>query len=110
MLPGRNDADMGPANSLHASVYYSEYNERFDWIKIKANLSLYLQYYAEAWNEFAGPSLRHSTGAIQLLLNVEAVASRLHHCVRFDLPGNLRSPAPEANTLPLQQVAISVKR
>ena len=24
----RNDAEMGPANSLHASAYYSEYNER----------------------------------------------------------------------------------
>ena len=30
VLPGRNDAEMGPANSLHASAYYSEYNERFD--------------------------------------------------------------------------------
>ena len=25
VLPGRNDAEMGPANSLHASAYYSEY-------------------------------------------------------------------------------------
>ena len=32
MLPGRNDAEMGPANSLHASVYYSEYIERFDFL------------------------------------------------------------------------------
>ena len=31
VLPGRNDAEMGPANSLHASTYYSEYNERFDF-------------------------------------------------------------------------------
>ena len=31
VLPGRNDAEMGPANSLHASAYYSEYNERFDF-------------------------------------------------------------------------------
>ena len=30
VLPGRNDAEMGPANSLHASAYYSEYNKRFD--------------------------------------------------------------------------------
>ena len=30
VLPGRNDAEMGPANSLHASAYYSEYNEIFD--------------------------------------------------------------------------------
>ena len=29
---GRNDADMVPTNSLHASAYYSEYNERFDLI------------------------------------------------------------------------------
>ena len=30
-MPGRNDAEMGPANSIHASAYYSEYNERFDF-------------------------------------------------------------------------------
>ena len=30
VLPGRNDAEMGPANSLPASAYYSDYNERFD--------------------------------------------------------------------------------
>ena len=35
VLPGRNDADMGPANSLHASAYYSEYYERFDLISSK---------------------------------------------------------------------------
>ena len=29
VLPGRNDAEIGPANLLHASEYYSEYNERF---------------------------------------------------------------------------------
>ena len=34
VLPGRNDVEMGPANSLHASAYYSEYNERFDLILI----------------------------------------------------------------------------
>ena len=32
VLSGRNDAEMGPANSFHASAYYSEYNERFDLI------------------------------------------------------------------------------
>ena len=31
-LPGHNDAEMGPANSFHASAYYSEYNERFDFM------------------------------------------------------------------------------
>ena len=30
VLPGRNDTEMSPANSLHASAYYSENNERFD--------------------------------------------------------------------------------
>ena len=30
VLPWRKDAEMGPANSLYASAYYSEYNERFD--------------------------------------------------------------------------------
>ena len=29
------DAEMGPANSLHASAYYSEYNERFDFDLIR---------------------------------------------------------------------------
>ena len=31
VLPGCNDAEMGPANSVHALAYYSEYNERFDF-------------------------------------------------------------------------------
>ena len=31
VLPWRNDAEMGPANSLHTSAYYSEYNKRFDF-------------------------------------------------------------------------------
>ena len=31
VLPGRNDAEMGPANSLHASAYYSDNNEKFDF-------------------------------------------------------------------------------
>ena len=30
VLPGRNDAEMGPTNSLQASAYYSDYHERFD--------------------------------------------------------------------------------
>ena len=29
---GRNHSEMGPVNSLHASIYYNEYNERFDLI------------------------------------------------------------------------------
>ena len=30
VLPRRIETEVGPANSLHASAYYSEYNERFD--------------------------------------------------------------------------------
>ena len=30
VLPGRNDREMGPTNSLLASAEYSEYNEKFD--------------------------------------------------------------------------------
>ena len=33
VLPGRNDAEMGPANALYASAYYSEYDEGFDLIQ-----------------------------------------------------------------------------
>ena len=29
------DGEMGPAESLHASAYYSEYNERFDFDLIR---------------------------------------------------------------------------
>ena len=35
VLPGRNDAEMGPANSLHASAYYSKRNERFNLVDLK---------------------------------------------------------------------------
>ena len=38
VLPGRNDAKMGHADSLHALVYYSEYNTEFD-LKIQVNQS-----------------------------------------------------------------------
>ena len=34
VLPRRNDVEIGPANSLHASAYYSEYQERFDYKQI----------------------------------------------------------------------------
>ena len=30
VLPKRNDAEMGPANSLHASAYRREYTESFN--------------------------------------------------------------------------------
>ena len=40
VLPGRNDAEIGPANSLHALAYYSEYNERFDLMQMWTILKL----------------------------------------------------------------------
>ena len=42
VLLGRNDAEMGPANSLHASAYYSEYNERFD-LSMKTTVNKFYQ-------------------------------------------------------------------
>ena len=32
VLPGSNEAEMGPANLLQASAKYRKYNERFDLI------------------------------------------------------------------------------
>jgi len=56
----------------------------------KKSLSLYSPYYAEACNEFAVPSPRHSAKATQLTtqhsntyVDVEAAANRLQRCVRF---------------------------
>ena len=42
VLPGCNDAEIGPANLLHASAYYSKYNERFDliWLLWERNFKL----------------------------------------------------------------------
>ena len=44
VLPGLNDAEMGPANSLHASAYYREYNERFDLPATSVNLHILVIY------------------------------------------------------------------
>ena len=38
VLLGRNDAEIGPANSLHASAEYFEYKEKFDFDLIKLEL------------------------------------------------------------------------
>ena len=55
---------------------------------IKSNLSLNLQYYAEARNEFEGPSPRHSASKQHSSFrgNVAAMASRWKLCNRFDRP------------------------
>ena len=49
--------------------------------KIKS--SLYSRYYAEACNEWRGPSPQLSAWASQLRRNVAAVASRWRFCARF---------------------------
>ena len=50
--------------------------------------SLWSRYYAEACNEWQGPSSRFSAWTTQLRWNFEAVASRWWHCFRFDRLGN----------------------
>ena len=42
VLAGCNDVKMGPANSLHTSAYYSEYNERFDLSHSGSIFSIYI--------------------------------------------------------------------
>ena len=58
---------------------------RFKKVIIKIKSSLYSRYYAEACNEWRGPSPRLSAWATQLRKNVVAVASRWRHCA--DLTG-----------------------
>ena len=56
VLTGRNDPEIEPANSLHASAYYSDYNERFGlkipdfllaktwlciWVKLQITIDVY---------------------------------------------------------------------
>ena len=49
--------------------------------------SLYSRHYAEACNEWRGPSTRRSAWATQLRRNVAAVASRWRHCADLTGPG-----------------------
>ena len=67
-LPFRNSTLVNPSNQ-----------------KIKP--SLYSPYYAEACNEWRGPSPRLSAWATQLRRNVATVASRWLHCVDLTGPG-----------------------
>ena len=55
--------------------------------KSKIKSSLYSPYYAEAYNELRGPSLRLSAWATQLRRNVATVVSRWRHCVKLTGPG-----------------------
>ena len=71
----------------------------------KSNLLLCSLYYAEACNEFAGPtsaSLRPGNAALfkEMLQRWRAVGNNVS-----DLTGARFTPAPEANALPLDQLA-----
>ena len=50
----RNDAEVGPANSLHASAYYREYNKKFDFGLLTRRFTL------------TNPELSVATGAEKL--------------------------------------------
>ena len=65
---------------------------KFNWKKTSAQLnqiksSLYSSYYAEACNEWRGPSQRLGAWATQLRRNVATVTSRWRHCVDLTGPG-----------------------
>ena len=59
VLPNHNYAKIGPANSLHASAFYSEYNERFNlhfsMLRAPSRTVTYLRaplfFSKEVWNE-----------------------------------------------------------
>ena len=56
-------------------------------LQIKIKSSLYSPYYAEACNEWRGPSPRLSAWATQLRRNVATVANRWRHCADLTGPG-----------------------
>ena len=56
-------------------------------VKNQIKSSLYSLEYAEACNEWRGPSPRLSAWATQLRRNVAAVASRWRHCADLTGPG-----------------------
>ena len=71
----------------------------------KSNLSLYLMYHAEACNELAGAHSRVIAPGQRSFFrrNVAELAILCPIWPARDL--NLRSPAPETNALPLDQLA-----
>ena len=73
------------SNFILTSVGNWEHMQIFPNQKIKS--SLYSPYYAEACNEWRGPSPRLSAWATQLRRNVATVASRWRHCVDLTGPG-----------------------
>ena len=68
--------------------------------KVKIKSSLYSPYYAEACDEWRGPSLRLSAWAKQLRRNIATVASRWRHC------GDLTDPGMEPQTARIDSVRL----
>ena len=57
------------------------------WHRLQTKTSSYSRYYAQACNQWRGPSPRHSAWVTQLRKNVAVVASSWRHCVLFNQPG-----------------------
>ena len=75
--------------NLEVVLFKSSKKMALNLRNFKSNLSLYLLYFDETYNEFAGPistSLRPGNVAPTFRRNVAAVASRWQHCVRFNRP------------------------
>ena len=65
--------------------------------------SLHSRYYAEACNEWRGPSPPRSAWATQLRRNVAAVTSRWRHCA------DLTDPAIEPQTYRIESVRLATE-
>ena len=81
----RENIDLFFQKVCQASGVSADPAEKLQKSKIKS--SLYSLYYAEACNEWRGPSPRLSAWATQLRRNVAAVASRWRHCADLTGPG-----------------------
>ena len=57
------------------------------FVSFKSKSSLYSRHFAEACNEWRGPSLRLSAWTTQQRTNVATVASRWRHCADLTGPG-----------------------
>ena len=66
VLHGRTDAEMGPANSLHASAYCSKYNERFDFDLTKLCVHVYSESLIEISVFFSAASWVHRATTVTL--------------------------------------------
>ena len=78
---------IGSVHTREESIHTMKFIDFENSNQIKIKSSLYSRYYADACNEYRGPSPRLSTWATQLRRNVAAVASHWRHCVDLTDPG-----------------------